>query len=142
MIGSWRGAGWGSLPLLCAALAATSFVPPGTAGGAPGTFVSQLFDAVREASSGAALCGLGSTPLLTSTVRSLLDCSNQCVGLVSGGGNCCAFSYWKNNATCQMFAGWPICFDVQPYCTLYQVRELRAVLQTLGPSRHTIQGPV
>ena len=103
---------------------------------------AQLFSAVREAGSGAALCGLGSTPLLTSIVRSLLDCSNQCVGLVSGGGNCSAFNYWLKNATCQLFAGWPICFDVQPYCTLYQVRELRAVLQTLGPSRHTIQGPV
>ena len=88
---------------------------------------AQLFTAVREAGSGAALCGLGSTPLLTSTVRSLLDCSNRCVGLVFGGGSCSAFNYWLNNRACQLFAVVPSCQVIQQYCTLYQVRDLSVV---------------
>ena len=83
---------------------------------------SQLYRAQLNASSGAALCGLGSTPILTSTVRSTLDCSNRCVGI-----NCSAFNYWQNNGACQLFAVVPSCQVIQQYCTLYQVRDLSVV---------------
>ena len=142
--GSWRD---GLNPrkamfLLCAVLVATSYLSlPSTV--AAGDFNGQLFTAVRDAGSGAALCGLGSTPVITSTVRSLLDCSNQCVGLVSGGGNCSAFNYWQNNRACQMFAAFPSCQAVQLYCTLYQVRDHSVCSLTnfaVQPYQHSLLG--
>ena len=77
--------------------------PPSTRGdsGSSGTSRATAYVAVRNATTGAALCGLD-PPSLTVTVRSLIECSNRCASMQAaggpaggpeGGGNCSTFNY-------------------------------------------------